>query len=139
MTPKSKTSKRSLEQYREVLEQRREELVSAVRDYGQSVSDNGLRGAAGDVADHASSDYTAELFGALLEKQAGTLEEVDRALAKFRKGEYGVCESCGETILAKRLKAIPWARFCRECQERHDRTNALRRNAVNDAVWPDDE
>ncbi len=46
-----------------------------------------------------------------------TLREVDEALVRMEKGDFGTCESCGETIASNRLRAIPWARFCVGCQE----------------------
>ena len=106
MPAKSKThKKKDLEQLKNALQERRDELVNSVREYAQSVPDSGLNGATGDSADHASSDYTAELFGLLLEKQAGSLEEVDAALEKMNKGDYGTCDACSEQITLKRLKA----------------------------------
>jgi RNA polymerase-binding transcription factor DksA len=40
----------------------------------------------------------------------GQVEEIDRALAKFELGTYGICEVSGTPIPRERLKAIPWAR-----------------------------
>lgn len=140
MTAKSRTHKKAdLEHFRELLEQRRDELIGTVRDYVQSVPDSGLNGATGDSADHASSDYTAELFGALLEKQTGSLEEVERALEKFDRGGYATCETCEEQITVKRLKALPWARLCRDCQEKKDRAQATRAATGKSAQWDADE
>ena len=31
---------------------------------------------------------------------------------------YGICLECDEPISAKRLEAVPWARYCVACQER---------------------
>ena len=52
---------------------------------------------------------------------AQILSDVREALARFDKGEYGVCEDCDESIAPRRLKAIPWARTCVKCQEARDR------------------
>jgi DnaK suppressor protein len=49
------------------------------------------------------------------------LSDVREALARFEKGEYGVCEDCEESISPRRLQAIPWARTCVKCQEARDR------------------
>ncbi len=38
------------------------------------------------------------------------VDEIDRALAKFELGTYGICEVSGTPIPKERLKAIPWAR-----------------------------
>ena len=46
------------------------------------------------------------------------LRQVDEALERLNDGEYGVCLACEEKIAPRRLVAIPWARYCVECQER---------------------
>src|SRR5690349_627960 len=45
------------------------------------------------------------------------LRLVEEALDRIRSGDYGVCLSCEEPIPAKRLHALPWARYCVTCQE----------------------
>ena len=45
------------------------------------------------------------------------LRLVDEALDRLDSGDYGICLRCEEPIPAKRLKALPWARFCVPCQE----------------------
>jgi len=46
------------------------------------------------------------------------LKNINLALEKIKKGEYGVCESCGKKIDEKRLKVHPEARFCVKCQQK---------------------
>jgi DnaK suppressor protein len=46
------------------------------------------------------------------------LREVQAALRRIDQGSYGVCYECEEPISAKRLDAVPWAKFCVSCQER---------------------
>ena len=46
------------------------------------------------------------------------LKLVEEALDRIHTGDYGTCLSCEEPIPAKRLKALPWARCCVDCQER---------------------
>jgi DnaK suppressor protein len=45
------------------------------------------------------------------------LREVELALRHIQEGTFGICLRCDEEIAAKRLKAIPWARYCVPCQE----------------------
>lgn len=45
------------------------------------------------------------------------LRMVEEALDRMDSGDYGVCLSCEEPIPAKRLQALPWARYCVACQE----------------------
>jgi DnaK suppressor protein len=46
------------------------------------------------------------------------LREISDALVRIEQGTYGVCLECEEPISAKRLEALPWARYCVSCQER---------------------
>lgn len=131
----SKETKESLSQYRQILMKRREDLAASVKSHAEELPDTGLDGAAGDSSDHAAADFTTEMFGALLERQAGTLEEVERALNKLDKGEFGICESCEKAIPSKRLKALPWARYCLVCQEKSDRMGGGRRAMAAETEW----
>jgi DnaK suppressor protein len=45
------------------------------------------------------------------------LREVEAAVRRIEQGTYGVCHECEEPISAKRLDALPWAKYCVKCQE----------------------
>ncbi len=45
------------------------------------------------------------------------LRLVDEALDRLDSGDYGTCLACEEPIPSKRLRALPWARYCVPCQE----------------------
>jgi DnaK suppressor protein len=62
-----------------------------------------------------------ELSITTLERNSRLLREVQAAMGRIEDGSYGVCESCGQPIKAKRLEAVPWARRCVACQEGIDR------------------
>jgi DnaK suppressor protein len=47
----------------------------------------------------------------------GQLRLVEEALDRIDSGDYGTCLACEEPIPAKRLRALPWARYCIPCQE----------------------
>ncbi len=47
----------------------------------------------------------------ILDKEVKLLREIDRALKKFERKEYGLCEGTLEPIGYARLKARPWARY----------------------------
>ena len=76
-----------------------------------------------------------ESGGAALEKAADEVEEystllpieyslelrlknIDLALEKIKKGEYGICEKCGKEIPIARLKVSPEARLCLKCKNK---------------------
>ncbi len=46
-----------------------------------------------------------------------TLMKIDTALQKLREETYGFCEECGEEISERRLSIMPFAIYCRDCQE----------------------
>ena len=52
--------------------------------------------------------------GAILEHVDARLADVDRAIERLERGEFGTCETCGRAIDADRLRARPAARFCVE-------------------------
>jgi len=45
------------------------------------------------------------------------LREISDALHRLDQDTYGICAECEEPISAKRLDAVPWARYCVTCQE----------------------
>jgi len=50
-----------------------------------------------------------------MQKRVG---EIDSALKKINKNQYGYCERCKKPILEARLKLIPEASFCIDCEKR---------------------
>ena len=44
-------------------------------------------------------------------------DQVANLLLRLQHGTYGVCEECDEPLSEARLRAIPFAILCRECQE----------------------
>lgn len=51
------------------------------------------------------------------DREAIELVEIDAALERITKGQYGRCESCGGAIGSQRLNALPETRFCIGCAE----------------------
>ena len=64
-----------------------------------------------DLADRFE-DY--EERTALVGPLEGRLNEIDSAIAKLKKGKYGICEVCKKPIEPKRLNANVSARTCIE-------------------------
>jgi len=100
--------------YRAILLAKRAELTSASGQLASALT--GL----GRVAEDDQAPALHEQFVSLQVKRLDyqTLKQVDAALDRLAAGDFGVCAACGEDISAKRLAAIPWARWCIACQER---------------------
>ncbi|MEV4500377.1 TraR/DksA C4-type zinc finger protein [Micromonospora arborensis] len=58
---------------------------------------------------------------ALLVATRRNIEQITGALNRISDGTYGACEKCRQSIPAERLDALPHARFCVPCQEKHNR------------------
>lgn len=69
-------------------------------------------------ADDASAAFDQARDLALRGNLERTLQQVEQALGRFVTGTYGVCEACGQTIDPARLRAIPHAVCCLDCQRR---------------------
>lgn len=73
------------------------------------------------MADHASYAFEQAKSLSLQQNVRGLLDQVEEALARFERGTYGVCVSCGQSIDPARLKAIPYAPFCMACAQAKNR------------------
>jgi DnaK suppressor protein len=70
----------------------------------------------GDTIDQAADSSARELLFQLNDTEKQKLKDIDGALQKIEQGGFGVCEKCGGEIDKKRLKAVPYARFCIKCE-----------------------
>jgi len=71
-----------------------------------------------DVGDLSQFDLDSDINYSLLQGQLERLKSIEEALRKLEEGTYGYCEECGEPIPIKRLKVLPFARYCVRCQEK---------------------
>lgn len=70
----------------------------------------------GDPIDDASKSLDKEILFELSGNAHTTLDQIEAALRKIDKGIYGICEYCRQPIPKKRIKALPFARYCINCQ-----------------------
>jgi RNA polymerase-binding transcription factor DksA len=59
----------------------------------------------------AADQFDRDFIRALLAREADGLEEINAAIDRILRGDYGVCESTGRPIAAARLRAAPWTRY----------------------------
>lgn len=112
-----KLSKTATERLRKLLEEKRQEIVDSYNRDLQVGQSNGGDGA-DDLVDRANSAYNREFMLALSGTERDMLRSIDTALERLEKGLHGICDPCGRAIPPARLKAVPWARYCIDCQER---------------------
>ena len=58
---------------------------------------------------------------AVLEVSSTAVRGIESALRRLKQGAYGRCADCGERIAAARLRVLPFAERCRDCQSACDR------------------
>ncbi|MEE8138410.1 MAG: TraR/DksA family transcriptional regulator [Thermoanaerobaculia bacterium] len=119
-TPPGKAARKkasSGDALRERLEEQRQEILSLYEHdlrVGQQASDEGSE----DIVDRANNSYNREFMFALSDTERKILLEMDEALERLDDETYGTCLNCDERIPKLRLQAVPWARYCIDCQER---------------------
>ncbi len=109
--------KKRLEHFKKTLEERQQLLRRTVTRNAQDGRDADLESAQ-DIADRAASSYNKEFLFHQSNNDRQLLQMVEGALSRIREGVFGQCISCGNEINAKRLDAVPWTRYCIECQEK---------------------
>ena len=78
-----------------------------------------------DSGDLSQQSHEEWLFLNRNSLEKSLLREVEEALMRVQEGTYGICQECEEPISAKRLQALPWAKFCVSCQEIHSALSDL--------------
>jgi DnaK suppressor protein len=48
------------------------------------------------------------------------IKKIKKALERIDNGTFGICETCGEEISVKRLKARPVTSQCIECKSKEE-------------------
>ncbi|MCP4201967.1 MAG: TraR/DksA family transcriptional regulator [bacterium] len=112
----AKMASRQIEIIRKRLSEKRQQIMNLyVHDLraGQKLSDAGAE----DLVDRANDAYNREFMLSLSGSERDALLEVEHALERLDGGDFGQCNHCEEKIPAKRLQAVPWARYCIDCQE----------------------
>jgi DnaK suppressor protein len=70
-----------------------------------------------DPVDLAVRNYSKNVMLAVSENDSRQVIMINEALTRISDDEYGTCQNCEKDINPKRLDAVPWARYCLNCQE----------------------
>jgi DnaK suppressor protein len=103
-----------------ILEERRREILSEVQ---EKMRDVRAVGAAGenqgvlDAAETSEADIQDDIEFALIQMKTETLHKIEEALTRHADGTYGFCFECGDEISERRLRALPFAVRCKDCEE----------------------
>ena len=124
---------------KKMLEDRRRELQAEVQGKMRGVREEGTWGGklneVLDAVESAEAVIQEDIEFALVQMKSETLNKINDALARLERGDYGFCYECGEEIGEKRLRALPFAVRCKDCEEaretaeQRERQQAQRRGA----------
>lgn len=106
-------SKLNLKDIKQKLIAERELLIEKLNGNDLSIDDSETP----DPVDLAVRNYSKNVMLAVSENESKQLTLIDEALLRMEDDEYGLCQNCENDINPKRLAAIPWARYCLNCQE----------------------
>ena len=96
------------------LEKKRDELQKKLAEIQRRVSSETAEG----QTDTAHEWENAEVREDLAQEVSDELDAVQASLTRLQDGTYGRCTSCGKSIGAQRLEAMPEALLCIACAER---------------------
>ena len=127
------------DELKRILEERRREMVSEVKKDARRAHRGGALQSHGvlDAGESSEADIQDDIEFALIQMKSETLNKIDEALARLEEGTYGYCFECGEEIAEQRLRALPFAVRCIDCEEarevaeRRERLMAQRRGAAS--------
>jgi DnaK suppressor protein len=125
------------EELKRMLEGRQRELVAEVQGKIRGVRADGAEKPheVMDQGETSEVDIQEDIELALIQMKAETLNKINEALARLEDGRYGMCFECGDEIAEARLRALPFAVRCKDCEEareiaaQRERTLAQRRGS----------
>ena len=119
------------DELKKMLEDRRRELLNSVHEKIRDARAEGNKER--DVLDQGESsevDIQEDIEFALIQMKSETLNKVDAALRRLEEGTYGDCFECGEEIAEARLRALPFAVRCKDCEEARETAERRERAAA---------
>ena len=123
MKARIKTDTMAKERYAElkgILEDRRREILSEVQEKMRDVRAEGAFGEGQgvlDAAEASEADIQDDIEFALIQMKSETLHKINEALSRHEEGTFGFCFECGDEISERRLRALPFAVRCKDCEE----------------------
>ncbi len=108
-------SKEKIEKYKNTLEGMKESLEDEIAHLETPVDMGDFPGE-DENTDESEQAFNQRSSASSLRDE---LDEVESALIKIQKGNYGKCESCGQEIEEEILDISPESKFCRECNKKN--------------------
>ncbi len=110
--------KKDKEYFKEYLSNRLEELLNQ--------ADNTVSGMTTpkenfpDPTDRAALEADRNFMLRIRDRESKLIKKIKQALERIENDTYGICETCGEEITVKRLKARPVTSQCIDCKSKEE-------------------
>ena len=121
-------TKKEFDAFRELLLSKRKAILESIQQIEKDTLKKSPREASGDLsgytyhmADMATDNFDTEFSLNLASVEQRVIYEIDEALKRIEEGTYGDCLACGKKISPQRLKAVPYAAHCINCQEKEEK------------------
>jgi RNA polymerase-binding transcription factor len=116
---------------RDLLSHHRTLALTRVREY-RSAQEADASPQPSDELDTARALADVETHASLIERAEERLRAIDFAFNLLERHRYGTCAQCGEEIPAERLKVVPFAAYCVDCQQKQDRARHIGEGTVDE-------
>jgi RNA polymerase-binding transcription factor len=119
---------------KQMLDARRREIQAEVQGKMRDVREEGTWGGklneVLDTVESSEADIQEDIEFALIQMKSETLNKINDALSRLEHGNYGYCFDCGDEIAEKRLRALPFAVRCKDCEEAREVAEQRQRQLV---------
>lgn len=116
---------------KELLMHEKDLALAHVHDY-RAAQEQDATPSPGDELDSARALSDVEMHASLIERAEERLRAIDSALNLLEQGRYGICGQCGEEIPVERLRALPFATRCVDCQKKRNRDRRVGEGTVDE-------
>ena len=116
---------------RELLEHEKNVALARVHEY-RAAQEHEATPPPVDELDAARALADVETHASLIERAEERLRAIDFALDLLEQGRYGTCDKCGEEIPMERLKAVPFAAYCVDCQKKRNQARRVGEGTVDE-------
>lgn len=120
-------TKREAAKFKKLLLKKREDILREINHIthenlkSQKEASGDLSSYSYHMADMASDSYDREFSFKIASGERKIIYEIDEALKRIDEGKYGKCLDCNKKIPVRRLSALPYAKYCIQCQSQEEK------------------
>jgi len=115
-------TKMERQHYEHLLQKEKERILRAIGVLKEDTTGKDEGGIPTHIADLGTDVFEKNLELDLTNSEGKILQAIGEALERINAEEFGTCELCGKTIPKNRLEALPYARYCIECQREKEKS-----------------